>query len=78
MRISPNELVTNDLDLIYKMSAVRSSYTRSSTYDSTAFDWEVNHVFSERDEARHLELRRKLAPGVTFHCLIVSGALSLI
>jgi hypothetical protein len=64
VRISPNDIVTDDLDHVLKMSAVRSTYTRSDVYSSTAFDWQVNHVFSERNEARHNELRAKLASGV--------------
>ncbi len=63
-RIGPNDLVTDDADLLIKMSAVRSPYSKSETYSGTQFDPELNHVFSERDEARHLELRRKLTPGV--------------
>lgn len=64
VRISPNDIVTNDLDFVMKMSSVRSAYTRSEVYGSTAFDWQVNHVFSERNEERHNELRSKLASGV--------------
>ena len=46
------------------MSAVRSPYSKSEFYSGTQFDLELNHVFSERDEKRHLELRRRLTPGV--------------
>ena len=63
-RIGPNDLVTDDADLLIRMSAVRSPYSKSETYSGTQFDPELNHVFSERDETRHLELRRKLTPGV--------------
>lgn len=63
-RIGPNDLVTNDLEYVLRMSAVRSAYTRSEAYNVTQFDLEVNHVFSERDEKRHLDLRRRLASGV--------------
>ena len=63
-RIGPNDLVTDDPDLLIKMSAVRSPYSKSEFYSGTQFDLELNHVFSERDEKRHLELRRRLTPGV--------------
>ncbi len=63
-RIGPNDLVTDDPELLIKMSAVRSPYSKSETYSGTQFDLELNHVFSERDEKRHLDLRRRLTPGV--------------
>lgn len=63
-RIGPNDLVTNEVELVLRMSAVRAAYTRSEAYNVTQFDLEVNHVFSERDEQRHLDLRRRLASGV--------------
>ena len=59
VRIGPN-----DLDYVIKMSSVRSRYARSEAYAVTQFDLEINHVFSERNEARYLELRRQLAPEV--------------
>ncbi|KAL4928037.1 cytochrome P450 [Aspergillus undulatus] len=62
-RIGPNVLVTNDPKIIRKMSAVRSPYTRSDWYNATAFSHKISHVFCERDEQRHIELRNKLVPG---------------
>lgn len=46
------------------MSAVRSPYTKSDFYSGTQFDLEVNHIFSETNESRHLDLRHKLSSGV--------------
>ncbi|KAL3442534.1 cytochrome P450 [Aspergillus insuetus] len=63
VRIGPNDLVTDDPEIIRKMSAVRSSYTRSDWYNATAFSHKLNHVFCERDEQRHIDLRNKLIPG---------------
>ncbi|KAL3468474.1 cytochrome P450 [Aspergillus heterothallicus] len=63
VRIGPNDLVTDDPEIIRKMSAVRSPYTRSDWYNATAFSHKLNHVFCERDEQRHIELRNKLIPG---------------
>jgi hypothetical protein len=64
VRIGPNDLVTDDPEIIRKMSAVRSPYTRSDWYNATAFSHKLNHVFCERDEQRHIDLRNKLIPGV--------------
>ncbi|KAL8724299.1 MAG: hypothetical protein Q9166_008030, partial [cf. Caloplaca sp. 2 TL-2023] len=63
VRIGPNDLVTNDADLLRRMSAIRSPYTKSEWYSGTQFDRSMNHVFSERDEARHRDLRNRMAPG---------------
>ncbi|KAL8921692.1 MAG: hypothetical protein Q9208_005621 [Pyrenodesmia sp. 3 TL-2023] len=62
-RIGPNDLVTNDADLLRRMSAIRSPYTRSEWYSGTQFDHSMNHVFSERDEARHRDLRNRMSSG---------------
>lgn len=63
VRVGPRDIVTDDLDQVLKMSSVRSTYSRSDSYSGNAFDVEVLHVFSERNEERHLDLRRKLAAG---------------
>ncbi|KAL8729758.1 MAG: hypothetical protein Q9181_004886 [Wetmoreana brouardii] len=63
VRIGPNDLVTNDADLLRRMSAIRSPYTKSEWYSGTQFDRSMNHVFSERDEARHRDLRNRMASG---------------
>jgi hypothetical protein len=46
------------------MSGVRSQYTRSGWYDGTSFNHKLDHVFSERNEARHNDLRAKMTSGV--------------
>ncbi|KAE9374995.1 pisatin demethylase [Stipitochalara longipes BDJ] len=63
VRIGPNELVTNDPDVLRRMSAVRSLYTRSEWYDGARFEPEYDSMFSERDEERHNMLRSKAAMG---------------
>ncbi|KAL8708613.1 MAG: hypothetical protein Q9220_006549 [cf. Caloplaca sp. 1 TL-2023] len=63
VRIGPNDLVTNDADLLRRMSAIRSPYTKSEWYSGTQFDRGMNHVFSERDEARHRDLRNRMSSG---------------
>jgi hypothetical protein len=64
-RIGPNDLVTDDPEIIRRISAVRSPYTRSDWYNATAFSHKINHVFCERNEERHIDLRNKLVPGVS-------------
>jgi len=64
VRIGPNELLTNDIEVFRKTSAVRSSYTRSNWYDGLRFDPGHNNVLSERDEKIHSALRTKMAAGV--------------
>ncbi|TGJ88398.1 hypothetical protein E0Z10_g327 [Xylaria hypoxylon] len=63
VRVSPDDIVTNDLDYVLAMSAVRSTHKRSDVYSNVKFDFELDHVFSELNEDRHQELRRKLAAG---------------
>ncbi|KAM7188913.1 Cytochrome P450 [Rhypophila sp. PSN 637] len=63
VRVSPNDIVTDNLDHVLAMSSVRSPYGRSEIYSNVKFDFEMDHVFSERNEGRHQELRRKLAAG---------------
>ncbi|KAI9767075.1 MAG: hypothetical protein M1839_004632 [Geoglossum umbratile] len=62
-RIGPNDLVTDDPEILRRMSGVRSPYTRSGWYDGTSFNHKLNHVFYERDEERHLDLRAKMTAG---------------
>ncbi|KAE9370024.1 pisatin demethylase [Stipitochalara longipes BDJ] len=63
VRIGPNELITNDFDVLRKTSAVRSPYVRSGWYDGLRFDPGHNNVLSERDEKVHSALRTKMAAG---------------
>jgi len=65
VRVAPNELVTNDPEILKRISAVRSPYTRSNWYDGTRFEPDHDHVMSERNETRHNELRAKMAAGVS-------------
>lgn len=62
-RIGPNDLITNDPSIIMRMSAARSPYRRSQWYAATAIDHGQNHIFSEIDEAKHTEHRKKMNYG---------------
>jgi Cytochrome P450 len=65
VRIGPNELVTNDPNVLRRMSAVRSLYTRSEWYDGMRLEPEYDSMFSERNEERHNMLRSKAAMAVS-------------
>lgn len=66
VRIGPNQLVTNDPEVLRKLSAVRSPYRRSNWYDGMRLEADHDHVLSERDENRHNALRAKMAAGVSY------------
>ena len=51
-RIGPNLLLTSDEDLIRKMAAVRSTYSRADWYRAFKFDADRENLFSEPDEEK--------------------------
>ncbi len=65
-RIGPNELATDDPDIIRRMTGARSRYTRSDWYDVMRLDPNKPNVLSHRDDEKHNELRTKMAAGVLF------------
>lgn len=65
VRIGPNHLVTNDPEVLRKMSAVRSPYRRSIWYEGMRLEPDYSHAIAERDEDRHNDLRSKMAAGVS-------------
>ena len=64
-RIGPNLLVTDDLAFLRRTTAPRSGYTRGEWYDGVKLYPDLNNVISERNEARHADIRAKLANGVS-------------
>ncbi|KAH6900409.1 cytochrome P450 [Thelonectria olida] len=62
-RIGPNELLCTDPDVLRKMSAVRSAYTKGSFYTSGRIVPGVDNVVSMRDEVKHKAMRAQMAPG---------------
>ncbi|KAJ9144220.1 Cytochrome p450 [Pleurostoma richardsiae] len=62
-RIGPNELVTDDPDIIRRLSSTRSQYRRSSWYDPNRLDPYEHSMFSLRDNAAHDKLKSQTAPG---------------
>src|SRR5438045_9580369 len=73
VRIGPTDLLTGDVEVIRRITAVRSPYTRSDWYLGTRVDPPKDPVFSERDEAVHSELRNILSPGVRMPMSMMIG-----
>lgn len=63
VRIGPNDLLTSSPDHIRKMSAVRSTYGRSSWYKATRLDPYHDMMGSVLDKAGHHSLRTKMVAG---------------
>ena len=69
MRVGPNELITDDPELMRKMMAMRSPYTQGPWYTAMRFDPACDNLFSMRDEDEHTKLRLKMAFGVSLTLL---------
>ena len=62
VRIGPNYLLTSDPDIVRRMNAPRSGYTKSNWYLSSRFTAGVDNMISDRDDQRHEAMRKKAAP----------------
>lgn len=60
-RIGPNEVTTNDPELIRRMSAARSTYLRSDWYLGMRLDPRRDNILSEPNVKAHDERRAKMA-----------------
>ncbi|KAM0630540.1 hypothetical protein ACHAO3_000613 [Verticillium nonalfalfae] len=63
VRIGPNDLVTNDSEILRRMWAVRSPYRKGDFYDAIRLDPTKDNIISMRDDHAHNELRAKVAIG---------------
>ncbi|WYZ40986.1 hypothetical protein EsH8_IV_001327 [Colletotrichum jinshuiense] len=63
VRVGPNDLVTDDPDIIRRMNGARSTYGRSSWYDSVKLNPHEDSMFSLRDVGAHDKLKAKCAGG---------------
>ncbi|KAG7108138.1 Cytochrome monooxygenase ABA1 like protein [Verticillium longisporum] len=63
VRIGPNDLVTNDSEILRRMWAVRSPYRKGDFYDAIRLDPTRDNIISMRDDHAHNELRAKVAIG---------------
>ncbi|KAK2597356.1 hypothetical protein QQS21_006053 [Conoideocrella luteorostrata] len=62
-RISPEDIVTSDAELVKRILAVRSPYTRSEWYNGMRFDPSKNFVLSMREDSLHTMMRSRMAAG---------------
>ncbi|KAF2132268.1 cytochrome P450 [Dothidotthia symphoricarpi CBS 119687] len=60
-RIGPNELLTNDPELIRRMSSARSQYKRSDWYSGVRTDPKRDNLMSELDVHTHDKRRAQMA-----------------
>ncbi|ETN45928.1 uncharacterized protein HMPREF1541_00110 [Cyphellophora europaea CBS 101466] len=63
VRIAPKTLLVSDPEVLRRMSAARSPYTRSDWYLAMRLIPGKDNVLSTRDEKHHDDLRRKMASG---------------
>lgn len=65
-RIGPNDLLTSSPDLVFRINAVRSPYTKAEWfYGGFRFENGRDNVTSQMHEQTHDKQRRRLAPAFT-------------
>lgn len=64
VRTGPNSIVVSDADVLRRMSAVRSEYTRGQYYKAVRINPRVDNIFSMTDDGAHRILKGKMGPGV--------------
>lgn len=62
-RIGPGMLITSDPDLMRRMNAVRSTFTRGPWYAALKLHPERDNITSYVDERKHADIRARMAPG---------------
>jgi cytochrome P450 len=62
-RIGPNDLLTTDVELIHRMQAARSPYTRSDWYQGFRLSPGVDNVLSMTDDKLHAKRRAQMNMG---------------
>ncbi|KAH8754363.1 putative P450 monooxygenase [Diaporthe sp. PMI_573] len=65
-RIAPNTLITEDLDLIRRIHAVSSKFTKGEYYESFQLHPDYDSEATQGDEQLHAKVRALLAPGFSF------------
>lgn len=63
VRIGPNDLITNDPEIIRRMNGARSKYRRSSWYNAMRMDPYLPSLFSIMDTDDHDKLKAQLSFG---------------
>ncbi|EME83802.1 uncharacterized protein MYCFIDRAFT_53776 [Pseudocercospora fijiensis CIRAD86] len=62
-RIGPGMLITTDPELMRRMNAVRSTFTRGPWYAALKLHPERENITSYIDERKHADIRSRMAPG---------------
>ena len=57
-------LITKDAELMKRMNAVRSPFTRAEWYTALRLHPTRDNITSITDEALHTDIRSRMAPGV--------------
>lgn len=65
VRISPRSILVSDPEVIRRVLAVGSRYTRGPWFDSLRLDPRVTNVVSERESKKHQQLRNILGVDVS-------------
>ena len=56
-------LITSDPDLMRRMNAVRSPFTRGPWYSALKLHPDIDNITSHVDERIHADLRNRMSPG---------------
>lgn len=70
-RIGTNQLLTDSPELIFRMNAARSPYTKSKWYNGSRIQPGRDNIFSGVDEDRHTKRRAQMASGVSEKLFLV-------
>jgi hypothetical protein len=73
VRIGPDQVVTEDLDIHKAMTAPRSPWRRGRWFRGMKFDPRMDNLLSMSDEKAHAALRAKLMPGVSIQTIWASA-----
>lgn len=63
--------MTSDVDVIRRMNATRSPYTRSPGYSAFKLGAATDNLLSMLDEEKHMTRRNKLTPGVSYSLMLL-------
>ncbi len=64
-RIGPDLLLTGDAEVVIRMNAARSRYTKSNWYAGQKVEADHDNMFSTLDETRHSKRRAQMAIGAS-------------
>lgn len=65
VRVSPNELITGDPEIIHKINKERSGYHRGTWYTGGRLNPYYDNMFSQQDPTAHTKYKSRVAHGYT-------------